>query len=100
MEYFTTKREGDVLTVYLKDRLDTQTSPIVQEALTPMLDGVNHLRLDMAQLNYMSSAGLRTLLFLLQKMEDGKGDMALSNVNEVIRDVLEITAMNEILTIE
>lgn len=99
MEYFTSKREGDVLTVYLKGRLDTKTSPIVQEALEPLLDGIMHLKLDMAELNYISSAGLRVVLFLFQTMEDRHGDLELRHVNEVIRDVLDITGLLNILTI-
>ena len=99
MEYFTSKREGDVLTVYLKGRLDTKTSPIVQEALEPLLDGITHLKLDMAELNYISSAGLRVVLFLFQTMEDRNGDLELSHVNEVIRDVFAITGLQSILTI-
>ncbi len=99
MEYFTTKREGDILTVNLIGRLDTKTSPIVQEALEPLLAGVAHLKLDMEALNYISSAGLRVLLFLLQTMEDGNGDMELYNVNEVIRDVFDITGLLDVLTI-
>jgi anti-sigma B factor antagonist len=99
MEYFTSNREGDTLSVYMKGRLDTKTSPIVQEAMEPLLDGIRHLKLDMEALNYISSAGLRVLLYLLQKMEDASGDMELYHVNEVIRDVFDVTGLLDVLTI-
>lgn len=99
MENLNARREGDTLTVYMRDRLDTKTSPIVQEALEPLLDGVMHLKLDMSELNYLSSAGLRMLLYLLQVMEDKKGDMELFHVNKIIRDVFDITGLLEVLTI-
>jgi len=99
MEYLTSKREGDTLTVCLKGRLDTKTSPIVQEAVEPLLEGIAHLKLDMEGLNYISSAGLRVVLFMLQTMENQNGDMVLYRVNEVIRDVFDITGLLDVLTI-
>lgn len=99
MEYFTSNREGDTLSLHLKDRLDTKTSPIVQEAVEPLLDGIRHLKLDMEALNYISSAGLRVLLYLLQTMEDANGDMKLYHVNQVIRDVFDVTGLLDVLTI-
>ena len=99
MENLSSKREGDTLTIYLKDRLDTKTSPIVQEAVAPLLEGAVHLKVDMEELNYISSAGLRVVLFMLREMEDKKGDMELCHVNEVIRDVFGLTGLLDILTI-
>ena len=99
MENMTTKRDGDILMVYMKDRLDTKTSPIVQDALEPLLDGIMHLKLDMSELKYVSSAGLRVILFLLQQMEDRSGDMELYQVNETIRDIFDITGLLDVLTI-
>ena len=93
MEYFTSNREGDTLSLHLKDRLDTKTSPIVQEAVEPLLNGIRHLKLDMEALNYISSAGLRVLLYLLQTMEE------LYHVNQVIRDVFDVTGLLDVLTI-
>ncbi len=46
MENMTVKREGDLLTVCLKNRLDAINAADVQQALEPMLDGIMHLRLD------------------------------------------------------
>ena len=59
-----------------------------------------HLRIDMAGLNYISSAGLRVLLYLLQTMEDRKGDMELHNVNSTIKDVFDIAGLLDVLTIK
>jgi len=99
MENLSSKREGDTLTLYLKDRLDTKTSPIIQKAVEPLLDGVVHLKVDMEELNYISSAGLRVVLYMLQEMEDRNGDMELYHVNEVIRDVFGLTGLMDVLTV-
>ena len=99
MENMTVKREEDLLTVSLKNRLDAMNSFDVQQALEPLLDGIKHLRLDLADLNYISSAGLRVLLILLQEMENRNGDMKLIHVSQIVRDVFEVTGLLEDLTI-
>ena len=99
MENMTAKREGDLLTVCLKNRLDALNSSDVQQALEPLLNGIKHLRLDLSNLNYISSAGLRVLLFLRQEMEEKNGDMELLHVNQIIMDVFDVTGLLEDLTI-
>ena len=100
MENMNSKREGDILTVCPQDRLDTKMSPVFQAEVESQLDGIMHLRIDMAGLNYISSAGLRVLMFLLQTMEDRKGDMELLHVNATITEVFDITGMLDVLTIK
>ena len=99
MENMTAKREGDLLTVCLKNRLDALNSSDVQQALEPLLNGIKHLRLDLSNLNYISSAGLRVLLFLRQEMEEKNGDMELLHVNQIVMDVFDVTGLLEDLTI-
>ena len=55
------KLEGTTLTIALEGRLDTTTSPDLEEALAASLDGVTALVFDFAKLDYLSSAGLRVL---------------------------------------
>ncbi len=92
------KNESE-MTITLGGRLDTNTSPQLEELVDTSLDGVEKLVFDMADLEYISSAGLRVLLAALQIMED-QGEMVLRNVCEEIMDVLEITGFIEDLTIE
>ena len=57
------------------------------------------LVLDFAELEYVSSAGLRVIL-KTQKAMNTKGSMKIVNVNEMIMEVFEITGFVDILTIE
>ncbi len=93
------EKNGSEMTITLGGRLDTNTSPQLEELVDTSLDGVEKLVFDMADLEYISSAGLRVLLAALQIMED-QGEMVLRNVCEEIMDVLEITGFIEDLTIE
>ena len=58
----TTTRNGSALTLQLEGRLDTTTSPQLEAELSASLDGVKQLTLDLQQLAYLSSAGLRVIL--------------------------------------
>ena len=68
------KIEGDKLTVELKGRLDAVTAIEFDKDIAKNLDGVKNLILDLANLEYIASAGLRILLKLQKKMNT-QGDM-------------------------
>lgn len=67
--------------------------------LKASLPGVDHLVLDFAALDYLSSAGLRVLLGA-QKQMNRQGDMVAGNANETIAEILDVTGFSDILTIE
>jgi len=87
------------LTVVLTGRLDTTTAPELEKELRDSLDGVSALTIDMAALEYISSAGLRVLLSA-QKVMNRQGEMKVLHVNETILDIFEVTGFSDILTIE
>ena len=90
---------GSVRTLKLRGHLDTATAPQLDAALDRM-DGVTGLVLDFAEVEYISSAGLR-LLLKAQKMFAARGDgMKLLHVYPDVSEVLEITGFDSILTIE
>ena len=91
--------ENELLTVSVGGRLDTSTAPELEAVLNESLDGVTDLVLDVGDLEYMSSAGLRVLLATQKKMVK-KGTMKVKNVNETIMEIFEITGFADILTIE
>ena len=95
----TTKTDGGALQVALEGRLDTVTSPQLENELKNALDGADALVLDMEALEYISSAGLRVLLSA-QKLMSSKGGMKLLHVNDTIMEIFEVTGFSDILTIE
>ena len=88
---------GTALTVAVAGRLDTITAPELDAVLKASLDGVTDLTLDIHALEYISSAGLRSLLSAHKKM---RGAMTVCNVNEVNREIFEITGFTDILHFE
>ena len=93
------KKEGSSLTMTLEGRLDTTTAPMLESELKTALEGVEALHLDMENLQYISSAGLRVLLST-QKVMNKQGSMVLHNVSDDVRDIFDVTGFSDILTIE
>ena len=93
------KTDGSSLNIALEGRLDTMTSPQLEETLKDSLDGVTSLVMDFEKLEYISSAGLRVLLSA-QKIMNKQGEMKLIHVNEVINEIFEVPGFSDILTIE
>ena len=89
----TTVKELDGrLVAVLTGELDTAAAAETEAALKPLFESTGKdLVLDCTDLQYIASSGIRILVNLL-KTAKAKGDqVVLKNVNEVIRDVLELT---------
>ena len=95
----TKKLEGTTLAIALYGRLDTTTSPDLEEALASSLDGVTELVFDFEKLDYLSSAGLRVLISA-QKRMNRQGSMKLVHVNDAVKEVFSITGFADFLSIE
>ncbi len=91
--------DGQTLTLALEGRLDTTTAPELETVVRTSLDGVTKLILDLSQLDYLSSAGLRVLLSA-QKQMNRRGKMIVRHVCETVMEVFNMTGFSDILTIE
>ena len=95
----TKTKSGSALTIALEGRLDTTTAPDLEKEIRTGLDGVTELTMDLAKLDYISSAGLRVLL-AAQKLMAKQGAMKVVHVNDMVMEVFEVTGFADILTIE
>ena len=87
-------QEGSKLTLAPIGRVDTITSPELEAAV--VLDGIEELVFDLAQVDYISSAGLRVLLSSQKKMA-GKS-MKIVNAKPAVKEVFDITGFSDIFT--
>ncbi|WP_310600531.1 STAS domain-containing protein [Desulfobulbus sp.] len=94
-----THQENDALHLALNGRLDTTTSPQLDEAIRALAASSN-LILDFAQLSYLSSAGLRVLLSAQKRAMSSGGSLRIRNANESILEVFELTGFSDFLTLE
>ena len=79
--------------------LDTSTAPELESVIADCVADIKELVLDCGELEYISSAGLRVLLSAHKAMS-AKGGMKVTNVNEIVQEVFEVTGFADILNIE
>ena len=93
------EKNGSKLLLSLIGRLDTITAPQLDAVIKNDLAGITDLTIDLAQLEYVSSAGLRMLL-TAQKLMNKQGSMVLCNVCQDVMEVFNITGFADILNIK
>lgn len=90
---------GKSCVYYLEGRLDTTTAPQLEADIKESITDINSLVMDLAKLEYISSAGLRVLLSA-QKTMNKQGSMVVRNVRDEVNEIFDVTGFADILTIE
>ncbi|PWJ62851.1 anti-sigma B factor antagonist [Fibrobacter sp. UWB15] len=90
---------GDALTIAITGRIDTLTAPQLDAEIQGKLDGIKSLVIDLKNVEYISSAGLRIFL-AAQKIMNKQGSMVVKNASSAIKEIFEVTGFCDILTIE
>ncbi|MDR1796015.1 MAG: STAS domain-containing protein [Clostridiales Family XIII bacterium] len=91
--------EGDHTTLTITGRVDTNTSPELQDEITKAFQSTKNVVLDFAGVDYISSAGLRALLIGHKTAAAKKGSFALTNVNAQVTAILQTVGFSKILAI-
>ena len=91
--------EGKRITAKICGPLNTNTSPILLNEFETGLDDIDELILDLKDMPYTSSAGVRVILLLLKTIES-HGTMKLINVNEEVKELLDTIGFLDMLTVE
>lgn len=86
------KEEGGKIIATLCGELDTAAAQETEKALSPLFNSQGkEIVLDCTDLEYISSSGLRVLLSILKQGKAAGSRVVLKNVNDVIRDVFDLT---------
>ena len=93
------KKNAAETTIQVVGRLDTITAPALDKTINEDIGDTKNLILDLKDLEYISSAGLRVLLSTQKKMQK-IGSMKVVNVCEEVMDVFEMTGFADSLVIE
>lgn len=89
------------LVATLCGELDTAAAPQAEKALEPLLHSEGKdVIIDCTQLEYIASSGLRLLLGILKHAKGVGSRVVLKNVNDVVRDVLDLTGFVSIFEFE
>ena len=89
-----TLTDAGVMILTLDGKLDTATSPGVEKEIGENFSRSLRWLVDMAKVDYVSSAGLRVLLQLAKKLQAADGKLAISSLNGDVLEVFEISGFS------
>jgi anti-anti-sigma factor len=97
----TKLQSGEILEVSVKGRLDAYWADHLTRALDEAVrDGADHIRLNMAEVAYMSSVGIRVLLKFYKQLQRINGSFAVSHPSDAVKTVLELAGLQALLAVE
>jgi anti-sigma B factor antagonist len=94
----TTKLIDNISVAELAGEIDAKTAPSVTQTILPLLDSGSKILVDLTNVPYMSSAGLRALLTLYRQTMAKDGKLVLVGLSEEIRDTMSITGFLDFFT--
>lgn len=95
-----TSQEGKATVVQLQGKVDATSAPSVEQALVGVIDqGEKKLVIDCANLDFISSAGLRSLLLAVKKMKAAGGAIALAALQPHVKEVFDISGFSSLFVI-
>ncbi|MCA9928316.1 MAG: STAS domain-containing protein [Anaerolineales bacterium] len=81
-------------------RIDSNSAPEFDKILKEIIEaGRYNLVLDLSQVNYMSSAGLRSLVSALRECKKKRGDVRLSSPSERVSEVLSLAGLDSLFQV-
>ncbi len=95
----STVKDNTKLTVSVSGKIDTATAPELESFIADNIDGITELILDLAEVEYVSSAGLRALL-QAQKDMNKQGSMKIINISVSVKEIFDMIGFSRIFTIE
>ena len=97
---FNVKETNGVSVIAIGGRLDTQTAPDAQRKFAELINnGADKLLINFEKLDYISSAGLRSLLFAAKQMKSKSGEIRVCSLNDTVTEVFEISGFMTILNV-
>ena len=96
----TTQESNGVTVVGFEGKLDTNTCPDAEVLMKKTLDdGAKKILVDFTKLDFVSSAGLRVLLFTAKRLESSGGALRICGLNETVGEIFEISGFDTILSV-
>ena len=94
------KKDGEKAIACVKGRLDALSAPEFEKALLELIDNGEHtIILDFSELDYISSAGLRSILVVAKRMEVEKGELSVATLKEEVKQVFDLSGFSSFVPV-
>lgn len=96
-----TKKVGDVIVIYLKGRLDVHLSADIEKEINRIIkdEPQAHLLLNLAEVEYMSSSGLRIFVSTMRILKESQRKLKLCNMNNAVKKIFEVVELMDMFEI-
>jgi anti-anti-sigma factor len=96
----TVEQAATEVVVKVEGRIDTYTTEEFEKVLMQTIDEADAIRVDFTDVEFISSAGLRTLLNGQKQVDEEDKEMVIYNINEIVESVFTSTGFMNVLEIE
>ncbi|MBN2355431.1 STAS domain-containing protein [candidate division KSB1 bacterium] len=94
------EKQSDILILNIAGRIDANTSPALEQKMAEVVDrGEKYIVIDLAEVDYISSAGLRVFFSYLQKLNEVEGKLCYSGASEKIEELLDIVGFLSVFSL-
>ncbi|MBD0400688.1 STAS domain-containing protein [Flammeovirga sp. EKP202] len=91
----------DIFVVHVNGFMDASTSPIVEKEVLKLIDeGKTKLLLNLKDVSYMSSSGLRVFLAASKSIKGVQGKFIVCEANDVVQEILKISGFDLIIEVQ
>ena len=94
------EKNGNALILHLSGKLAIKEAQALDQVVRTELSGITDLTLDMTEVPYISSAGLRVLIIAQNMMDEVGGTLTITHVSEMVGSVLQLTGFSDFMKIE
>ena len=93
-------RKADAVILALSGKLDATSAKTFEDKILSLINsGVQRLVVDLSQLEYVSSSGLRVFLVAAKRLQPTDGKFALCGMQDHIRQLFDLAGLSSILSI-
>ena len=89
------KTTGDVLEMTVSGRIDTISAPAILKVFDECGDGISSVKVKAKELEYISSAGLRTMMIMVKKL--GEGSVTVEGASDDVKEIFAVTGFDGII---
>ena len=91
----------NAVTLFVAGQLDAAGAPVLSQVLSDLLEGgTRQVELDFAQVDFISSTGIGTLIAAVGEYRDAEGDIVIANLSAELRQVFEMLDLTDYVTVK
>lgn len=87
---------NDILIINISGKIDASNSEVISNNINKIIGNNKNLILDLYQLEYISSAGLRVFLSIVKKSKNYDGQVIFCNISNNIKELFDITGLTNV----